>query len=344
MRLSGKQKRAFRFIGITAAVYLSFRFLLPLVIPFLLAYWIGLAVTPSAKWMKEHLRIPEVAGAVIMMLLAGIILAGVCFLLGEQLVQQLSRLAERLPGYLDTAQRWLEGCCRSAERFFHLEDGLLLQKAGQMLQNAGEQLQSTIMPMVMENSVSIVVWVIEVTTVLAITIMAAVLSVKEREGIRKLKEESMYSREIQMVCKPVAMVGQAYLRSQAIILVIIIAICITGLFLIGNTYSVVLGILIGLLDALPLFGTGTVLIPWALILLVTGNFYQAAVLLTVYLVCYFIREILEAKLMGKRTGMTPLETMLVMYVGLRLFGLIGLFLGPIGWLLIKEIDKTLKVA
>lgn len=344
MRLGSKQKRAIRFIGITAAVYLSFRYLLPLVIPFLLAYWISLAITPSVKWMKEHLRVPEGLGAVIMLILAGVILGGGLFLLGQELIRQLCRLAERLPEYLRIAEEWLTGCCRAAEEQFHLEDGMLIALANDMADSAGRKIQETVMPFVMENSVPLIVGIVEIVTVIAIMVMAAVLSVKEREGIRKLKEESMYSREIQMICGPVARVGRAYLRSQAIILLIITAVCIGGLFLIGNSYSVVLGILIGLLDALPLFGTGTALIPWALVMLITGKIYQAAVLLTLYLACYFIREILEAKLMGKRTGMTPLETMLVMYVGLRLFGLLGLFLGPIGWLLIKEIDKSLKVA
>ena len=58
------------------------------------------------------------------------------------------------------------------------------------------------------------------------------------------------------------------------------------------------------------------------------------------LFCYVIREVLEAKLLGHYTGISSLETMIAIYIGWQLFGVVGLFLGPIGWILIKEIDKT----
>ena len=78
-------------------------------------------------------------------------------------------------------------------------------------------------------------------------------------------------------------------------------ICIAGLLLIHNPYAVVIGILIGLVDALPFFGTGTVLIPWAVILLLFRNYYAGAVLLSVYVMTYFVREIMES-MYGRPAG------------------------------------------
>ena len=121
-------------------------------------------------------------------------------------------------------------------------------------------------------------------------------------------------------------------------------ICMAGLLLLGNSYFLLLGPVIGLVDALPVFGAGTVLIPWFLLSFLQGRWGQGVVLLFLYLVCYLLRQVAEARLMGGQVGLTALETLFSMYVGLRLFGLLGLFLGPIGWLLIKEIDKSLKVA
>ena len=62
----------------------------------------------------------------------------------------------------------------------------------------------------------------------------------------------------------------------------------------------------------------------------------AGLLAALYLVCYFLREILEARMMGGAAGLSPLETLMAMYAGLRLFGLAGLFLGPAGLLIIRE--------
>ena len=58
--------------------------------------------------------------------------------------------------------------------------------------------------------------------------------------------------------------------------------------------------------------------------------------MAIYLICYLLREILEAKMMGNRVGLTSLETLISMYVGLQLFGIAGFLLGPIGLLLIEE--------
>ena len=125
-------------------------------------------------------------------------------------------------------------------------------------------------------------------------------------------------------------------------------ICTAGLFLIGNPYSLLLGLGIGLLDALPFFGTGSVLIPYGIFLLVRREWGKAAIIIGMYAVCYLLREFLEAKLMGSRMGLSPLETFIAMYVGLELFGIAGFILGPMGLLLTRDLvdiyDSNLSAA
>ena len=108
-----------------------------------------------------------------------------------------------------------------------------------------------------------------------------------------------------------------------------------GLFLLKNPYYMLLGIGIGLLDALPLFGTGTALIPWALVELLGRNGKKAAALIGIYGICYILRQVLETKMMAKGTGLSALETLAALYTGLKLFGIGGVFLGPAALMLIK---------
>ena len=110
-----------------------------------------------------------------------------------------------------------------------------------------------------------------------------------------------------------------------------------GLLLLGNSYFLLLGPVIGLVDALPVFGAGTVLIPWFLISFLQGRWGQGLALLFLYLVCYLLRQVAEARLMGGQVGLTALETLFSMYVGLRLFGIAGFLLGPIGFLMIEDL-------
>lgn len=104
----------------------------------------------------------------------------------------------------------------------------------------------------------------------------------------------------------------------------------------GNPYYILAGVGIGILDALPVFGTGTVLIPWTLLCFLRGKWGRGMAVFAIYLLCYFLREILEARLMANQVGLTPLETLVSIYVGLQLFGLWGFLLGPVGILIVKE--------
>lgn len=108
----------------------------------------------------------------------------------------------------------------------------------------------------------------------------------------------------------------------------------------GNPYYIMAGMLIGILDALPIFGTGTVLIPWSVLRLLVGDWGQAVLLAGLYLVCYLVRQILEAKMMGGQVGLSPLETLASVYVGLELFGFFGFILGPLGLLLIEDMVEV----
>lgn len=104
----------------------------------------------------------------------------------------------------------------------------------------------------------------------------------------------------------------------------------------GNSYYILAGVGIGILDALPVFGTGTVLIPWAVLCFLRGQWGRGLMVFGIYLICYFLREILEARLMASKVGLTPLETLASMYVGLQILGIFGFLLGPLGLLLVKE--------
>ena len=140
-----------------------------------------------------------------------------------------------------------------------------------------------------------------------------------------------------MVGQRLVSVGNAWLRTQFVIMAVTSILCILGLFLIGNSYSLLLGIGIGILDALPIFGTGTVLIPWGIVMLLQKKWKEGLVILALYVVCYFVREILEARIMGNKVGLSALETLISMYVGLKLFGIAGFLLGPVGLLLVEDL-------
>ena len=118
--------------------------------------------------------------------------------------------------------------------------------------------------------------------------------------------------------------------------------CSIGLKLAGSEYAVLTGIVIALLDALPVIGSGTILIPWAIIDIFIGNYKAALILAVVYALCAALREVLEAKLMGNSMGVNEFYMLAATFIGMNLFGLWGIILGPVGLVHILELLRQLK--
>ena len=129
----------------------------------------------------------------------------------------------------------------------------------------------------------------------------------------------MFHREFFLLGRRLAVTGSAWLKTQSVIFLMTSSLSMLGLLLIGNPYYILGGIGIGVLDALPIFGTGTALVPWSILLLFKREWGHALILFGLYLLCYFLREFTEAHLMGKKMGLSPLETLAAKSTGTVLF-------------------------
>ncbi len=136
-----------------------------------------------------------------------------------------------------------------------------------------------------------------------------------------------------------------YIKAQFTIMLITFGELFVGFTIIGwlgivklpYMFVIILGIAI--LDALPIFGTGAVLIPWAVYGIVSGNFPMAMAMIILYLVCLTVRQLIEPKIVGESLGMHPLITLLAMYIGLKAIGLAGMILFPILTVLVIQLFK-----
>jgi sporulation integral membrane protein YtvI len=334
--LTKKQKRILVVLTACGTVYLGIRFLLPVLLPFLISFGLASLCEPVAEWVYKKCRCPKIVTTGVVLLAAGVLLIFLGSMLLKNLAEQVGNLVEALPTYERIFNEWLMKVSGYGEKWFHIEKTELFEKLWGMLTEGLGSVQERIMPWVIDHGGALFSGFVAVTTVLVLIQVAVLLCVRELEDIRRLEKSSLFAKEIQLIKKPIVRVGKAYLKTEFIILAVVIGELMLGLSLMGNRYSMLLGLLIGILDALPLFGTGTVLIPWTLVEVLMGDLKKAAMVAALYLVCYFTRQLLEPRLMGNGTGLTPLESLIAIYVGLKLFGLWGLFLGPIAWLLVKE--------
>ncbi|MDO5519767.1 MAG: sporulation integral membrane protein YtvI [bacterium] len=127
-----------------------------------------------------------------------------------------------------------------------------------------------------------------------------------------------------------------YFKAQFKIMLIIVVILYVGFLFVHVDYAILLAFIIAFLDFLPVFGTGTVIWPWAVFDVINGNYIQAGVLLLLYVVCQVVKQLLQPKMVGDSIGMSPLTTLFVLYIGYKFAGIVGIIVAiPIGMILIS---------
>ena len=129
-----------------------------------------------------------------------------------------------------------------------------------------------------------------------------------------------------------------WVKAQLMLMGVTFVLVTTGLFLLRIDFALLFGALIALIDALPLFRVGTVLIPWALIELLCGNMASAVSLIVIYGIVALVRSLLEPKLVGGQIGLSPIVTLISMYVGFCSAGILGMILFPIAVIMLKQFN------
>lgn len=337
-----KLKLAACSIGVTGGVYLILKYLLPLAAPFVLALVIALIIDKPVTFISKKFHIKRIISAVIVLVVVtGILFVGLYYAF-TILFDQLRNVVANYDRYLAFINDKLSSCCGNVDSCFGLDKGSSLDFINSNLSNMGDNMSDNILPTIMSNYMSIISWFIAFSTTLAISITAIIFISKDMENLRSYCKTSIYSKELSFVFKRLAWVLGTYFKTQLIIMVITCGICTVGLYITGNQYALLVGVLIGLMDALPLFGTGTAFIPWTIILLLMGDYTNAIIIFIIYNICYYTREFLEPRLMGNKLGISPILMLISLYVGVSLFGIPGLITGPVAYIIIKEIIMEIR--
>ena len=332
-----EKKTLWKKIGIIVGVYLGMKYLVPLVIPFLLAGFIVCWIWPLLWWMKRRLHIkPPYVMAVLLFLTAVLIATGF-----YAAIRELGSLAVRVGADMDTwgqMEEFLYDCCDSVSELFHVEASGVRIFVTDQLNVFRDQARQNILPGAFDGSWQFLKGAGSWVTTLLVTGISVLLLSADFEEIKEAgKKYPLYEKAAASIRGMLHAVG-GYLRAQCIIMGIIMLLCILGVWISGAAKSPVLvGIGIGLLDAFPVFGTGTVFVPWILVLLLQKKYVSLVILAVTYGICMLAREILEPKLIGNRLGVFPIVVLMSIYAGVKLYGFGGILLGPLSVLLIREL-------
>jgi sporulation integral membrane protein YtvI len=339
---SARKKGICTVILITFGVYLGFRYLLPLFLPFMVAYFLAWIIRPVTETLFRKMKIPRIIGGTLSLLLLFAVFGTALGLLINIILKQAIAFIKNIPIYINVIADKLDNICKGCDEFMGLQNGTIRTVVDDNIIQTVNKVKSNLMPQVTEHTISFTIGFIAILGIMLIVFVAAVLIVKDLPSFHERYKNNDLYKDIHKVTVKLSEAGIAYLRSQLIIMMIVAVVCVLGLTLIKNDYAVLLGIGIAIMDALPILGSGIVFIPWAIIMLMNGNIFAAAILITTYLLCQVIREVLEPKLIGNSIGIKPIFTLIAMYVGVKIFSIAGFFLGPIGLVIIITIYKVLN--
>lgn len=172
-----------------------------------------------------------------------------------------------------------------------------------------------------------------------VTLLSSYFFIAEREeiveNIKKITPDSVQDRVSLVIANLKTAVG-GYFKAQFKIMGVVFVILLIGFLILKVDYAVLLAFLISFLDFLPFFGTGTALIPWALFHVLSGDYQMAVGLLIIYAASQLIRQLIQPKMVGDSMGLKPLPTLLFLFIGYRVEGVIGMIVAvPLGMILIN---------
>ncbi len=344
--MTGQTRKKLELLGIAlllvviACIFIEY--IVPLVWPFILAYGLAILISPIVRFLKNKLHFHKNAatGLTLVFAIGGIAVA--FYFLIDAVITQIMAFVNEWPRYQSEFFRYLRNICGVMEDSLHMDEGVVYKRVCDGVDRFVVSFEERIMPLVMNNSLQTLLVLMDVVIVVALTVMAVFYMARDMEKIRKINTNNIFYNELMYIKGLISRILRAYVRSQAIIMSIVAAICAMGLAIIGNKYNIVLGIIIGIFDALPLIGAGTVLIPWSVIYIFMGEYVKAAILFVIFIICYLAREFLEPRLMGQKIGMTPIATLISIYIGYQLFGFVGMIAGPLVYVMIREILEKIN--
>lgn len=344
-----------RFLLLTSAVamsavlfYLLFRYLLPWCLPFLLALGIAALLEPAVLFLQRRFHFRRGFSSFLLTLLLLFLLGGLLSLLFTTLLRQLSALLSAAPDFLDALPTAVDDLLQRAARFApSLPAWLLTELNGQITQLVSnmDSLLRALSTRALGTLTSAASALPGGLLAAATCVLAVYFSSASYPRLRAALDQSLSRRArraLDLFRSGVTHSLIRWLRAQLTLSLITFFELLASFLLLRERYALLLALLITLLDALPVFGTGTALVPWAIFTLLFSFPPKAIALLLLYLCTLLTRNTLEPKLLSDQAGLPPIASLLAMYLGFCSFGLAGMLLFPFLLLLAAQLLRSRK--
>lgn len=335
--------KAIKYI-LTAAGAAAGLFLLPFLLkvfaPFTAAFAIAAPCQGIVRWLEKRLRLSRGISSAVIATLIVAVASGIVLALSFKLFSQAKGLVSALPAALSSFRAQFFALSQKWNGFksgLSTEAAVFLDTAAAKLGEYSSEFLNRLTEAAINAAGSFAASLPSLALFLAMFILATFFFTKDYLLIINFLKELLPSSAVKKLAEAKRFLGRAfssYLKAQLILMGLTSALVTVSLWIIGKSYALLWGLICGIVDALPFFGTAAVLVPWALVAFGYGDIHTFVALLIIQALAFTVRELAEPKIVSRQIGIHPILTLISVYVGLRYFGVVGMILAPVLTLLL----------
>lgn len=326
-------KRTIFFIIFIPILIISAFFILPVSIPIILAFITALLLEPLVNLLDRKIKMKRQLAVLIVFLIFTLFIGTSGFFIITKVVAEVINLVERSPYYFNEIMKaWLhfESSLYSALQDLPIE---LVNEISNQVQSFLTKIKDELVAYVnIDNAKALLT---NIPNFLVSTVVYLIALFLFLIDLPRLKE-SFYkyltvstADKVHFMSTRLSYVFIGFFKAQFLVSLIILAVSFIGLLIIAPETALVMSLIIWIVDIIPIIGSIVILGPWSLFHLFTGNIILGTKLAILAAVLLIIRRTVEPKVMGSQIGLSPLATLIAMYIGLKLFGFLGFIIGPL---------------
>lgn len=316
--------------------------------PFLVAFIISLMIEPAIKFIMKKMKFTRRTSSIIIFAIASIILIGGLAWIIITLFSESSSLLQSLNDYFDKAYAQFQNFISSFNfDKIHLSDEIL-----GVIQNSTGDVLDAVSNWVRNLLNGLIDWVTSLPSMaicIGITVVALYFICVDKIYIIDQIEHHVpqtWVKKIGTHLQDLIKTLGGYLKAEATLVLVSFIISLVGLYILqfmnfNIQYPLLMALFIGFVDALPILGSGSVMIPWAILCGINGDISLGIAIIVLLVIMSIVRQVLEPKLVSKNIGVHPIFTLIAMYTGFKIIGVLGLLIGPIVLIIFKNIFASL---
>lgn len=326
------------YVGIKMAVFYM---------PFLIAFIISLMIEPAIKYLMKKTKLTRKVCSIIIFVIVFAIIIGSITWGVIALVSESTNLLQALNIYIDKAYTQVQDVIgKLGITKIKISDNAL-----NLAQNASREILlkfSTWLTKFLTQLINVITSIPTLAIYAVITILSLYFICTDKIYILDMMEHHMSKKWVQKIgihIKEITKSLGGYLKAEAILIIVSFIISVIGLYVfrvmgMNIKYPLLIALAIGFVDALPILGSGTVMVPWAIISALNGDLRLGISIIVLWIIMSLVRQFLEPKIVSGKIGIHPIFTLVAMYTGYRIIGVMGMLVGPIVLIILKSIFAT----